>query len=99
MERRKRRSQGEWNRIIGEQRQSGLTAAAFCRKAGIGVMSFYQWKRRLSETVETNTAKESEAFIELGRVEGPVPSVVGRSRTLVVTVDLGDGARLTVERV
>jgi hypothetical protein len=76
-----------------------MTAAAFCRKAGIGVMSFYQWKRRLSEAVDTNTAKEAEPFIELGRVDGPVPSFVGRARTLVVTVDLGDGARLTVERV
>jgi hypothetical protein len=76
-----------------------MAAAAFCRKAGIGVISFYLWKRRLSKVADTNTAKEAEPFIELGRVDGPVPSVVGRARTMVVTVDLCDGARLTVERV
>ena len=36
-----------WTRIIGEQRASGLTVAAFCARRGIPVSTFSPWKREL----------------------------------------------------
>lgn len=37
----------EWRRILGRQRASGLTAAAFCGQARIPVSSFFFWRRKL----------------------------------------------------
>jgi hypothetical protein len=43
-----------WNKLIAEQEASGLTIQAFCKQRGIGVHSFYSWRRRLrkSESVQ-----------------------------------------------
>lgn len=98
MERRRKRSREEWARIVSQQEQSELTAAAFCRQEEIGVLSFYHWKRRLSEGNEGPAGKGGESFIDMGRVDVSGLSAVTGARTLVVTLELGDGARLTVQR-
>lgn len=36
-----------WRRVLGEQRQSGLTVKAFCQSRKIAMPSFYQWRRKL----------------------------------------------------
>jgi hypothetical protein len=100
MERRKRRGREEWLRIIGDQKQSGLSAAAYCRDTGIGLGSFYQWKRRLADECGTKSVRES--FIDMGRVgmsEGSleIPELRGGS-SLEVTLELGAGTRLILRR-
>jgi len=100
MERRKRRSREEWLRIISDQKESGLSAAEYCRDASIGVASFYQWKRRLADECETKSVRES--FIDMGRVGVSEASVekpeVRAGYSLEVTLELGDGARLILRR-
>lgn len=46
MGRRQRRSQRQWEEIIGAQERSGLSARAYCKAESIGTASFYQWRRR-----------------------------------------------------
>jgi transposase-like protein len=36
-----------WREIFREQRASGLSVAAFCRRAGVPQASFYFWRRKL----------------------------------------------------
>lgn len=36
-----------WNKLIAEQEASDVTIQAFCKQRGIGVHSFYSWRRRL----------------------------------------------------
>lgn len=36
-----------WRELIGRQRASGQSIAAFCRETGVSVASFYEWKRKL----------------------------------------------------
>lgn len=102
MERRKRRGREEWLRIIDEQKQSGLSAAAYCREAGIGIGSFYQWRRRLADVSAEETKSVRESFIDMGRVGVNGSSVeipeVRAGSSLEVTLELGDGARLIVRR-
>ena len=43
-----------WRGLISEQRASGQSAAAFCRERGLCASQFYYWKKRLSQTAETN---------------------------------------------
>ena len=48
-----KRTSGEkeefWRLVIEEQRNSGLTARAFCRREGISEASFYGWRTRLDK--------------------------------------------------
>ena len=47
-----RRNREQWQSLINEQQQSGLTQAQFCQQNKLAVSSFYNWKRRLSESTE-----------------------------------------------
>jgi hypothetical protein len=40
-----------WRKIIGRQRASGLSALAFCRRAGVPQSSFFAWRRKLRDEV------------------------------------------------
>jgi len=46
---RRRRSAGEWRRIIRDQRRSELSVAEFCRRARVQPVSFYAWRQRLRD--------------------------------------------------
>ena len=71
MKRSKRRNRREWERVVGEQEGSGLSARDFCRKEVIGLSSFYQWRRRLHLKSGTPEGLEvqSGSFIDMGRLE------------------------------
>ena len=55
-----------WQRQIAEQEKTGLSASAFCQARGIGLASFYAWRRRLAGNapvrfalVETGATQEA----------------------------------------
>lgn len=88
MKRSRPAARAKWGRIIEAQAGSGRTAAAYCRENGIGVASFYAWKRRLGRTgkrlptmgfVELKARADS---VDAGRTDG-IEVVVGRRRVLV----------------
>jgi hypothetical protein len=70
-----------WRRIIGKQRASGLSVAAFCRRSRIPQPSFYLWRRKL---------QDAAAFTEVHLSPEPVPAsgalelVLPGGRSLVV---------------
>ncbi len=45
------RSRDEWREIIARQQASGLTVAAFCRRAQLSPVSFFAWRRKLRTAV------------------------------------------------
>ena len=98
MERRRRKGEKQWAKLLNSQAESGLTVAAFCRKKEIGLASFYQWKRRLSAGENLARIPADSAFLELGSLS----ETVNRSQTdpspWMVTLDFGDGLRLTLQR-
>lgn len=63
---RRRRSAEEWRKIIGDQRRSGLSVAAFCRRARVQLVTFYGWRRRL---------RGEHGFVELKIADDAVASV------------------------
>jgi len=95
MKRRRMRSREEWERVIQEQAGSGVAVAEFCRREDVGMSSFYHWKRRLGEDFEVEATSKGESFIDMGRVAAATPASAG---SLVVRLDLGGGATLTIER-
>ena len=42
----------EWDAILSEQANSGLTKKAFCEQRGLNAATFYYWQRRLRATQE-----------------------------------------------
>ena len=48
-----------WRLIHAQQRQSGLSVAAFCRRNGIGESSFFSWKRRFAADAQAGAAPRS----------------------------------------
>jgi transposase-like protein len=98
MQRHRRRSRQEWEQVIEEQEQSGLSARAFCRREAIGISSFYQWRRRLSDGSEPSIETHEESFIDMGRIEESISAASFGARSLVVTLDLGNGTKLTLKR-
>ena len=52
-----------WQRVIQEQAESGLSAAAFCKDHQINPQRFYFWRRRFRD--ESAASKGGGAFLEL----------------------------------
>ena len=61
-----------WVRRLADQRASGLSAAAWCRKKGVPYSSFMNWKRLLRESGEVSEPEQS-LFQELV-LAGPGPA-------------------------
>ena len=69
---RRRYSAEKWSAWIDEQRDSGLTIAAFCGVIGVSENSFYVWRRKLRSgrsATSLSKASPSESFIPLSIVE------------------------------
>ena len=102
MKRRKPKSRKEWKRIVREQERSNLTAVAFCRRKNVGLSNFYRWRQRLSDGGDPEVEPSREPFIDMGQLDGTGALATEMAATgtgsLVVTLDLGDGARLTIRR-
>lgn len=43
------RRREDWQQLISEHKQSGLTVKAFCEQQGVGEALFYSWRKRVSE--------------------------------------------------
>lgn len=57
-----RRSKAQWQAIIKQQSQSGLTAAAYCREHGINPKTFSLRKRQAACT-ESSTDPQLPTFV------------------------------------
>ncbi|MDB4224163.1 IS66 family insertion sequence element accessory protein TnpB [Granulosicoccus sp.] len=63
MQRYKRLKAKQWQSLVEDQAQSGLSATEFCKEYQIGYASFCAWRKRLSQPT-TNSAVEP-TFVEL----------------------------------
>jgi hypothetical protein len=49
MRKRGREAWAKWGGLVGEQKRSGQSVAAFCRERGISAPQLFAWKKRLSQ--------------------------------------------------
>jgi hypothetical protein len=66
---RKSKGKADWRSLVAEQRQSGLTIAAFCRRRKVTEASFYWHKRRFAEARRRATANRTQPSAGLVPVE------------------------------
>ena len=90
-----RRSAKQWQSLITEQAECGLSQSAFCKRERLALSTFSLWKRRLSGSeCEPEPAGQSEdpcTWIDLGQMGS------GQSGW-DIELDLGDGVCLRLRR-
>lgn len=80
----------KWRAVVGEQEQSGQSAAAFCRERGLRSGQFFAWKKRLRDReaakfVAVSVAPVAEARKPaLGVPSGAIEVRLASGRSLVV---------------
>jgi transposase len=71
-----------WQRILTQQRRSGLSIKAFCGREGVSYQSFFLWKRKLANVAaQPGLAQEKVTFVPVtvlpqvasGRIEIELP--------------------------
>lgn len=107
-----RHTSAERRELVERQRQSGLSAAAFCREHDLVYQTFVGWRRRVEAgsrpdaiAAPRSSASSSAAvpeFIELGVAHGAhadadAPNTAHTAEWLV-ELDLGDGLTLRLRR-
>lgn len=87
-----RRSADDWREILEQQRASGLSQVAFCRREEIALSTFARWKQRLA--AQPKTGSESVAG-EPGWIE--LPSIEQSGAGWLIELDLGGGVCLRLK--
>ena len=67
----------EWRRRFDEQRSSGLSVVAWCRKHGIEKNTFYGWRKRLAESSPITPAPQFIAVAAERQPGAPAPQTGG----------------------
>ena len=89
-----RRSQEEWQTLISQWQQGGLSAANFCKQHHLSNASFYKWRQRFesSDNPDNKTpATPVTDFIDITALS----SSADHSGWNIV-LNLGDGLSLTL---
>ena len=95
---RQQRSAQTWGELIKQQKASGLSVPAFCRREGISAWTFYGWRSRLRSGQPRRPesrpapAREAASFIDLGALRAPV------TERWEIRLDLGGGIVLHLAR-
>lgn len=84
------RPSSQWRTLVEEQQASGLSVAAFCRRAGVGESSFYRWHQKLRDQLNfaevrvTPDKGERSSREPVGGDEAALELWLPRERCLVV---------------
>ena len=93
---RKHRTPEQWQALVDQQHDSGLSASKFCKQENIGYASFCNWRKRLSDPSTEETSGSGEAgFLDLSSLMGNSPSS-GPGWNIVLS--LGNGVELRLSQ-
>ena len=87
-----RRSPEQWQELVDQWRDSGQSAARFCKTHGIGYASFCSWRKRLADEQAGPVDPETQ-FIDLGALTS---THVGHGWNIVLS--LGNGLELRLSQ-
>jgi hypothetical protein len=92
----KRRTRKQWQALVDEQHQSGLSGAAFCREHGVGYISFCKWRKRLAEAPsDAAEASSAPGFVDVSSL---MNNSGATARDWNIVLSLGDGVELRLSR-
>lgn len=97
-----RHSAAEWQALIEEHAQSGISHIAFCRAKGLAISTFHNWKRRLRNAPAHDGVVTSSAgalFVPLRAATGAnTANQPVTTSQWDVELELGDGVILRLRR-
>ena len=86
----------QWQALVDQQRDSGLSASQFCKQENIGYASFCNWRKRLADPSTDDSAGSGEAnFLDLSSLMGTSQST-GPCWNIVLS--LGNGVELRLSQ-
>lgn len=88
---RSHRSETDWQSLIQQQGDSGLSVRAFCKRHKIGDQSFYCWRKRLAALPVEVPAIDLVDVTHLVSASSP--------RHWHIELDLGDGIKLNLRQI
>jgi len=93
----KRRTPEQWQQLVEQWRDSGLSATRFCNINEVGYASFCNWRKRLTETAPHTvpTATSAPAFIDISTLQSP-DSTPDTGWNIVLS--LGNGVELRLSQ-
>ena len=99
VERRRRWSRSEKERIVSASFEPGVSASEVARSAGIHVSQLFRWRKQLCERVAPSTpALIPVAVVPDAAVPTEVAPVRSRRRPGVIEIGLSGGRRVRVDR-
>jgi transposase-like protein len=93
-----RRTQAQWQTIIEQQQQSGLTIQQFCTEHTISQASFYKWRNRLVEPQPAKDAKQPSSFIDLTALSSGRDHHHDTNQSWHIVLSLGNGVELRLSQ-
>jgi hypothetical protein len=93
---RQHRTPEQWQALVDQQRDSGLSAPRFCKQENIGYASFCNWRKRLAgEPVVDSPGSGEAGFLDLSSLMGGSQSS-GPGWNIVLS--LGNGVELRLSQ-
>lgn len=93
---RKHRTPEQWQTLVDQQRDSGLSAPQFCKQEKVGYASFCNWRKRLSAaSADESNASGEAGFLDLSSLMGTSASS-GSGWNIVLS--LGNGVELRLSQ-
>jgi transposase-like protein len=87
-----RRSQQQWQNIINDFTESGLSGAQFCKQNDIRYASFSKWRKRLTQN-RNPLEQSASSFIDLGQLTDNTDA-----SSWHITLKLGNGIELVLSQ-
>ena len=92
VQRRRRWSRAEKERIVGAALEPGAVASEVARAAGIATSQLFRWRQQLCERAQIPAAFNPVAVTpELGAVSAPAPEKAG-----VIEIEFATGGRMRI---
>ena len=98
MKKYQRRSESDWQTLITEQLQSGLSAPAFCKDQVISYASFISWKKKLAQPDSVSSLPATFVEITSSETDTPVSNIERQSPSVqpCLEVDIGSTLQLRI---
>ena len=100
----KHRTPEQWQALINQHRNSGLSIEQFCRQHKLARSCFYKWRKRLSEqtiqnpnqpTVAKPSATQETNFLDLSALVDASPTA---NQGWDIVLSLGNGVELRLSQ-
>lgn len=93
---RKHRTPEQWQALVDQQLNSGLSAVQFCKQEHLGYATFCHWRKRLSvcPTHESQTTSDAHFLDLTSMMASAAPSSQGWN----IVLSLGNGVELRLSQ-